>query len=139
MGQNMAFHDTPEDVKDQENDPLYKIETTDVKKTIAGVECRKAIVNDITHNKTFDIYFYDKVRMNYGASPYKDFHYLIMEYPHTKYGMSMQLQAEKVEFTPVDTNVFNVHGEFQWVDKRTFMSTIKDLKVPTGFGTEKQK
>src|ERR1017187_6584768 len=59
LGVNYAFTDTPEDVKEQENNPQYEIETTNEKKIIAGLECRKAIVNDLTNKKKFDIYFYD--------------------------------------------------------------------------------
>lgn len=130
FGENYAFTDTPEDVKDQENNPHYKIETTNKKKTIAGLECRKAIVNDLTNNKKFDIYFYDKVKVYYGDSPYKEFNYLLMEYQHTKYGLPMKVEAAKVDFSAVDTAVFSVHGNFKWVDKRRFLEEVKNLKVP---------
>jgi GLPGLI family protein len=130
FGENLAFTDTPEDVKDQENNPQYKIETTNEKKTIAGLECRKAIVSDLTNNKKFDIYFYDKVKVYYGDSPYKDFNYLLMEYQHTKYGLPMKVEALKVDLSPVDTAVFSVHGVFNWVDKKRFMKELESLRVP---------
>ncbi|MBI4947357.1 MAG: hypothetical protein HY840_13275 [Bacteroidetes bacterium] len=130
FGENYAFTDTPEDVQEQENNPQYKIETTDEKKIIAGLECRKAIVNDLTNKNKFDIYFYDKVKVYYGDSPFKDFNYLLMEYRHTKYGLPMKLEAAQVDFSPIDTGIFSVHGEFKWVDRKRFMQEIMSLKVP---------
>ena len=130
FGENYAFTETPEDVKEQESNPQYKIETTNEKKTIAGLECRKAIVNDLTNKKKFDVYFYDKVKVYYGDSPYKDFNYLLMEYQHTKYGLPMKLEASQVDFNPVDTGVFSVHGEFKWVNRKRFFEEIENMKVP---------
>lgn len=130
FGQNYAFTDTPEEVKEQETNPFYKIEPTDEKKIIAGLECRKAIVNDLTNKKTFDIYFYDKVKVYYGDGPYKDFHYLLMQYRHTKYGLPMLVEAVKVYFEPVDTAVFSVRGDFIWVNQKRFLTEMENLKVP---------
>jgi hypothetical protein len=130
FGENYAFIETPEDVKEQENNPQYKIETTNEKKIIAGLECRKAIVNDLTSKKKFDIYFYDKVKVYYGDSPFKDFNYLLMEYQHAKYGLPMKLEAAQVDFSPVDTSVFSVHGDFKWVNKKRFFEEMESLKVP---------
>lgn len=130
LGENYAFIDTPEDVKEQETNPLYKIKTTDETKIIAGVECRKAIVNDITNKTKFDIYYCDKIKMCYGDGPFKDFSYLMMDYSHTKYGLPMHLEAVKIDLNPVDTSLLNVHGDFIWVNRKTFFSIVENLKVP---------
>lgn len=130
LGENYAFTEAPEDVRQQENNPEYKIEKTDEKKIIAGLECYKAIVSDITNNRRFDIYYYEKANVTLGNSPYKDFNFLVMEYRDTRFGISMMLQATKVDFSPVDENLLTVHGQYSWVDKNTFLSIIKILKLP---------
>lgn len=130
LGENYAFTETPEDVREQENNPEYRIENTDEKKIIAGLECRKAVVNDVTNNTRFDIYYYEKANVTLGNSPYKDFNFLIMEYRDTRFGISMMLQATKVELSPVDENLLTVHGRYSWVDRNTFLSILKNLKFP---------
>ncbi len=130
VGENYAFIDKPEDVKAQENQPEYNIVTCKETKTIAGLECNKAVVSDLTNNRQFDIYYYKNVKVYLGNSPYKDFNYLLMEYQDTKYGLPMILHATKVDLSPVDTTMLSVHGEFTWVDKNEFISVVKNLTAP---------
>ncbi len=130
LGENFAFSDTPEEVKEQENSPEIKIEPTTETKMIAGLECNKAVVKDLTHNKKFDIYFYSKIRVYLGNSPYKDFNYLLMEYQDTRYGLPMILEAKKVDFNPIDTSLLTIHGNYKWVDKSTFLSIVQNTKIP---------
>ena len=119
LGKNYAFIETPEDVKLQETIPQYQIETTSEKKTIAGLECNKAVVNDLTNKKKFDIYYYDKIKVYLGDSPYKDFNYLLMEYQDTRYGLPMKLEAKKVKGLFFGGECVDVTGwlggyNFQW-------------------------
>ncbi len=130
MGENFAFTDTPEDVKIQENIPQYKIEPTEETKTIAGFKCKKAIVNDLTNNKKFEIFYYEKKKVYLGNSPYKDFNYLLLDYRDTKQGLEMHLEATKVDFNPIDTSLLSVHGNFKWVDKNAFLSIIENIRAP---------
>lgn len=130
FGENYAFTEKPEDIKELETNPEYEITPTDETKMIAGLECKKAIVKDKTNNTEFDIYFYEKIKVYLGDCPYKDFNYLLMEYQDTKHGMSLRLKAEKVDFSPVDTNLLTVRGEFTWVDRKTFINIVENLKVP---------
>ncbi len=127
VGQNYAFTEKPEDVKQQESNPKYEIETTGETKMIAGLECRKAVVSDLTNNKKFDIYYYGKIKVYLGNSPYKDFNYLLMDYEDTRYGLPMHLQATKVDFSPMDTTMLSVHGNYNWVDKTTFITIVKNM------------
>jgi len=130
VGENFAFIETPDDIKKQETNPEYKIETTSEKKTIAGLECSKAIVNDLTNNSKFDIFYYEKIKVYLGNCPYKDFNYLLMEYQDTKHGLPMHLEAVNVDFSPVDTTLLNIQGEYNWVDRKTFINILENLKVP---------
>ena len=66
-------------IKENEINPKYEFEFVDETKTIAGLEFKKAIVNDRTHNTKFDVYYYDKIKFYYLNSPFKDFGFLLME------------------------------------------------------------
>ncbi|MGP8216301.1 MAG: hypothetical protein ACLQQ4_12095 [Bacteroidia bacterium] len=127
-GKSYAFTDLPEDVKKQESNPQFKIEPTNETKKIAGLLCQKAIVNDLTNNKKFDIYYYPKVKVYLGNCPYKDFNYLLMEYDDNKYGLSMHLQATEVNFKHIDTNMISLHGDYSWVDRDTFIKIVKGMQ-----------
>ncbi|MDP1726404.1 MAG: hypothetical protein Q8M15_06440 [Bacteroidota bacterium] len=132
FGDNYAFTEVPEDIIKQENDPKYTFELTEEKKIIAGLVCNKAIVKDITNKSKFDIYCYKKMKVILGSSPYKDFNYLLMEYKDTRFGLPMQLLATKANLSPVDTILLNLEerGEYNWVDRKTFLSVINHLKFP---------
>lgn len=130
IGENVAFTDTPEDVKAQESDPVYIIEKKEERKTIAGLECSKATVTDSASHSTFDIYYYDKVKVYLGNSPYKDFNYLLMDYRDTKQGLPMHLVAQKVEFNAIDSTLFSIHGQYRWVDRKAFFDIIQNMQMP---------
>jgi hypothetical protein len=130
LGENLAFTETSEDIKEQENTPQYIFKKTEEKKTIAGLECNKAIVTDASTKETFEIYYYSKIKVYLGCSPFKNFNYLLMEYKHSKYGLPMVLQATNVDFSPVDTALLKVSGEYNWVDKQTFFFAMQNLKLP---------
>lgn len=130
LGENIAFTETPGDIKEQENDPEYIFEKSNEKKTIAGLECNKAIVTNVASKDTFEIYYYSKIKVYLGCSPFKNFNYLLMEYRHNKYGLPMVLQATSVDFSRVDTTLLNISGEYKWVDKQTFFSVLQNLRLP---------
>jgi hypothetical protein len=119
---------TPDEIKQNENAAQYKIEETNETKTIAGVQSRKAIVHDLTNNKSFEIYYDDKIKFWYWNSPYKDFNYLFTQYTHTINGLTMQLEATNIDLTtPVDTNIFSVKGNYEWVNQKTFFDYLSTL------------
>lgn len=132
FGDNYAFTEIPEDIAWQENNPKYTFELTEEQKTIAGIACNRAIVTDNTNKHKFDIYFYKEINIALGSSPYKNFNYLLMEYRDTRFGLPMHLLATKAEFSEVDASLLNVEskGEFNWVDRKTFLSVINNLKLP---------
>jgi hypothetical protein len=119
---------TPDEIKQNENNPLYKVEETNETKTIAGIQSRKAIVHDITNNKSFGIYYDDKIKFWYWNSPFKEFNYLLTEYTHTINGLTMQLEATKIDLTtPVNTNIFSVKGNYEWVNQKAFFDYLSNL------------
>ncbi len=119
---------TPDEIKQNESSAQYEIKETNETKTIAGVESRKAIVHDVTNNKSFDIYFDDKIKFMYWNSPFKDFNYLLTEYTHTINGLTMHLEATKIDLaSPVDTNIFTVQGSYEWVNQKTFFDYLAGL------------
>ena len=128
FGENYAFTETSEDIIKQENNPVFSVKTLPQKKTIAGLECQKAIVSDLTNKKKFIIFFYPKVKVYLGNSPYKNFNYLLVDYQDTRYGLPMRLQATKIDFNSIDTTMLNLHGEYNWVDRKDFLSIIQRLK-----------
>ncbi len=128
LRQNIAYTLTPDEIKENESAPKYKFEFTNETKTIAGLECKKAIVKDITNNTSFEVYYYDKVKFYYWNSPYKDFDFLLLEYTHTINNLTMKLLASKVNLTtPVDTSFFEVKGNFHWVNQKSFNTYLKQL------------
>jgi len=125
---NYACTLSSEEIKQNENNPGYTIEVTNKMKTIAGIECTKAIVTDKASHSSFDIYYYDKIKFYYRNSPFKDFNNLLFEYTHTINHLTMKLVATKVDFTtPVDTTLFNVRGNYKWVNQKAFFDHLNEL------------
>jgi hypothetical protein len=125
---NYACTLSEEEIKKNENNPRYQISETGETKTIAGIQSKKAIVNDLTNNKSFEIYYDDKIKFWYWNSPFKDFNYLFTEYTHTINGLTMKLEAINVDFSsPVDTALFNVKGNYIWVNQSTFFSHLSQM------------
>lgn len=126
--QNCAYSLTPEEIKENESSPVYEYEFTGGTKIIAGLECKKAIVKDITNNTSFEVYYYDKIKFYYWNSPYKDFDFLLMEYTHTINNLTMKLVAKNVDLTsPVDETFFEIHGEFNWMNQKSFYNYLNQL------------
>lgn len=118
---------TPDEIKENENNPKYEFEFVDETKTIAGLECNKAIVKDMTNNTKFEVYYYDKIKFYYWNSPFKDFDFLLMEYTHTINNLTMKLEATKVDLTAVDTSFFELKGDYQWLDQKSFYQYMNQL------------
>jgi len=130
LGVNIAYkEDDFETIRQNENNPLYSFEISNETKTIASIECKKAIVNDKTNHLTFDIYFDEKTMVFNQNSPYKDFNYLLMEYPYTSNGFTMKLKAKKTDFNPIDTSLLSLKGDFIWVSKAEFFNKLESLKL----------
>jgi hypothetical protein len=119
---------TPEEVKANENITHYQFESTGETKTICGILCKKAIAITARDKSQFDIYYDNKIKFYYWNSPFKDLNNLFLEYSHTINNFTMKLVATKVDLTtPVDTSLFEVKGNFKWVDQHEFFSHLSAL------------
>lgn len=126
--QNFAYTPSPDEIKENESKPKYTYDFTDETKTIAGLECKKAIVKDSTNNTSFEVYYYDKIKFYYWNSPFKDFNFLLLEYKHTINNLTMKLVATKVDLTtPVDSTYFEIHGEYIWLNQKNFYNYLSRL------------
>jgi len=125
---NYACTRTADEIKANENFPEYKFEKTSDTKSIAGLLSTRAVVKDISHQSSFDIYYYDKIKFYYWNSPFKDFNYLYTQYRHTINGLAMNLEATSVDLNiPVDTNLFSVKGDYTWVNQKQFFAHLSEL------------
>jgi len=125
---NYAYTLSPEEIKDNESNPDFCYEFTDETKTIAGLECKKAIVKNNTDNTSFEVFYYEKIKFYYWNSPFKEFDFLLMEYTHTINNLTMKLVATQVDLTtPVDTSFFEVKGTFNWLDQKKFYNYLNQL------------
>lgn len=52
----------------------------------------------------------------------------MLEYTHAVNNLAMKLEATKVDFSsPVDTSLFTVKGEYQWVTQKEFYQYLSSL------------
>jgi hypothetical protein len=127
-GKNVGCKLNPDEIKQNESSSNYKIEETNETKSIAGIVSRKAEIHDLTNNKSFNIYYDDKIKFSYWNSPFKDFNYLLTEYTHTINGLTMRLEATKIDLsTPVDTSIFSIKGEYEWINQKAFYDHLSKL------------
>ena len=128
IGQNFACKLTPDEIKNNETAEKLDFEITKESKIIAGLNCTKAIVKNKTTNSISDLYYYDKIKFNYWNSPFKDFQYLFTEYTHTINHLTLKLKAVDIDLkTPVDEKMFEVKGQYQWVNEKEFYATLDRL------------
>lgn len=125
--QNYGCKLTPEEIQENETNP-YDIEATNETKMIAGIKANKAIVKDIGNNTSFPIYYDNEIKFYYWNSPFKNFNYLFLEYTHTINHLTMKLVATKVDLsTPVDTSLFEIKGNYEWLNQKDFYAHLSEL------------
>src|ERR1051325_9424239 len=125
---NFACKLVPAEIIENESKPVYEFEPMNEFKTVAGIECRKAVVKDASGQSSFDVYYDSKIKFYYWNSPFKDFNHLMLEYTHTVNNLKMKLEAVKVDLTtPVDTSLFHVKGDYKRVNQKEFFAHINEL------------
>lgn len=128
LRQSYACEISPGEIKENESTPKLEFEFIDETKIIAGLECKKVLLKDITNNTTSEAFYYPNIKFYYINSPFKNFGYLFLEYTHTINNLTMKLQATKVDLTTaVDTTMFDVHGDFLWVKQKEFYNYLNSL------------
>jgi hypothetical protein len=129
FGKNYGCAVSKEEINANENNPHLTFDFTNETKTIAGIECKKTVVTDNSNNSMFDIYYDDGIKFSYWNSPFKDMNNLLLEYTHTINNLTMKLMATKVDLsTPVDTSLFEVKGNFNWVSQKDFFIHLSELQ-----------
>ena len=128
MRQSYGCKISPEEIKENETNPKIEFEFIDETKIIAGLECKKVLVKDITNNITTEAFYYPEIKFYYINSPFKNFGYLFLEYSHTINNLTMKLEATNVDLkTAVDTNMFNVQGDFLWIKQKEFYTYLNSF------------
>lgn len=124
---NYACRLTENEIKQNEGSAIYNYDFTNDSMKIAGISCSRAIATE-KEGKPFDIYYDPEIKFYYSNSPFKDFNNLMLNYTHNINGMTMQLKATEVDLkNAVDTNLFNVKGDYKWVNKNQFFDHISTL------------
>ena len=139
MGNKMATKMTKEEIdkeasKSKEKNIVPKIEYTSETKTIAGYECKKAIISYSTKDKKEvknDVWYCDKfanqnMNSGRGQSLYKDIKGLIFEFTNEQSGRKMKMVAKEVSVDPVSDSKFNLS-----TDGYKLM-TMEELKAMQG-------
>jgi hypothetical protein len=125
---NYACTLTKDEYEVNEGRPEYSFELADGGKTIAGLDCKKAIFKDKHDNSTFECFYCEEIPFCYGNSAFKKFPFLFMEYTHTINQLTMKLTAQKVDFaSPVDTSLFELKGNYTWVNQQGFYEHLNKL------------
>lgn len=125
---NVGCKRTSEEISNNEKSPVLIFHDSNEKKLIQGLECKKAIAEDVSNKTTFEFYYYDKIKFNYMSSPFANQHYLMLEYVHTINKLTMKLHAIKVDLkTPVDPAMFELKGNYQWYNEKDFYAHLNSL------------
>ena len=140
MGNKIAVKQTKEEIakeeaklKDKPADP--KIEYTSETKTIAGYECKKAIVTMVNKDKKeekMEVWFSDKFEnpnkegKGRGQAFMKGFKGLPFEFSNAQGGMKFSMVAKAVSIDPIDDAKFNLSTEGYK------MMTMDELKAMQG-------
>lgn len=121
MGQKTFYKLKKEDIeKESKKHPEPKITYTEEKKTIAGYECKKAIVETKTEKgeaTKVDVWYTDKIQNSssasgkMGASQFKGLKGAPLEFSMIQGPMKMQMVATNVSTSPVTDAKFTVSTE----------------------------
>lgn len=128
LRQNIGCKLTPDEITQNEQSDSLLIRNTNEQKVIAGMNCQKAIVTDVGSGLQTEVFFNDTIQFSYRNSPFKNIPFLMLEYTHAVNNLAMKLEATKVDFSsPVDTSLFTVKGEYQWVTQKEFYQYLSSL------------
>lgn len=125
---NVGCKRTSDEISKNESAAFFDYKSTDETKTIQGIECKKAIVNNTATKSTFEIYYFDKIKISYINSPFINQPNLMLEYSHTINNLTMKLKAIKVDLkTPVDNKMFQLKGNYKWLSEKDYYQYLNSL------------
>ena len=135
MGQKLAIKETTAEIqKENEKDPIGKIEITSETKTIVGYLCKKAIVTtEQDGEKTvYEAWFTSELGskdINFDRSIFKDIDGLLMEFSTKEDGNLQKLNVTGIEKKSISDKDFEIPPDFK-------LTTMEELKSKFG-GMEK--
>ncbi len=131
MGQKYALTQTTDEIQKQmAKEPQGKVQVTAETKTIAGYNCKKAIVttDDDGVKTTFEVYFTEELgaqNANFDNPTYKDIKGVMMEFTMKTPQLSMSFSATSVEKKSVSDKLFEIPEGYT-------MTTQDELKSKFG-------
>jgi len=128
MGQKYAIKQTAADIqKENENEPVGKVEVTNETKTIAGYLSKKAIVTtEQDGEKTvYEVWFTDELgskEINFDNPVYKDINGVLMEFLMKTPQITMKFTVSSVEKKNVASKEFEIPAEYKLTTKEELKS-----------------
>ena len=128
MGQKYAIKQTAADIqKENENEPVGKVEVTNETKTIAGYLSKKAIVTtEQDGEKTvYEVWFTDELgskEINFDNPVYKDINGVLMEFLMKTPQITMKFTVSSVEKKNVSAKEFEIPAEYKLTTKEELKS-----------------
>ena len=108
-----------------------KIEITKETKDVAGYKCKKAIVTFVDETKQgFDLYYTNelKIKNSNWWTPFKEIDGVILEYQVSRYNIDMKLVAKEVEFTTIESAIFDVPKDYKMVTRKEIDEVFQNLQ-----------
>ena len=111
--------------------PEIKIVKTDEEKTIAGYNCKKAIVTFKDNIKEeFNVYYTNDIGIKNSnwCTPFREIDGVLLEYQVRKYNYEMRLTALEVVKEEIDDNAFSVPKEYENISKQKMDEILEPFK-----------
>ena len=117
-------------IASNEQFPKIRLEHTGKVKTIAGFECKEALVTVLNDsNETFTIYYTDQIRLmeSNWFTQFTEIEGVLMEYQVERYNLCSRFSALKVTAKEIDDNVFAVPDEYKEIQEQEMNDKMQDI------------
>jgi hypothetical protein len=134
MGQKYAIKETADEIqKDMEKEPAGKVEVTNETKTIAGYQCKKAIVTteEDGEKSTYEVWFTSELgskETNFDKSIYKEIDGVLMEFLMKTPQITMKFTVSSVEKKSVSTKEFEIPSDYKLTTKEELKSKFGGMQ-----------
>lgn len=122
MGNKIAMKADTKKSKEAEKD--VKVNVTGEKKTIAGYECKKALVTG-NDGESMEIWFTDKIKTNNSWNKsYKGVDGTLLEFAMKGGAADIQLSAREVKLGPLNDDLFTVPSDYKVMTQEEMMQMM---------------
>lgn len=134
MGQKFAIRSTWEEIqKDMENEAAGQVQLTGETKTIAGYNCKKAIVtvDDKGTKYAFDVYYSSELgprAANFDNPVYKDIDGVLLEFSMKTPQFTMKFTATSVEKKSISSKDFEIPTDYTLTTKEELRSKFGGME-----------